>query len=400
MKQGRTLPDLAKELERQQSAKRDFLAPAGQLAVVSNGHTDLIVGERFALNDIAHSQLAEYLGVPKPFYDRLRNETLSLRVRPPLVPARARSGYGEPGRPLAPEQLTLCDDAPLFDVIMNRLLEGKGAEERFVRTLDGKARALLSPTFNPDLDHFDVFQVAAVALQRAGLGSENVLSCEVTERRLYLKVVSPRLQADVRPSTNLHSHHGGHAFLKEPQTVQAGFVLSNSEVGLGSLSIQQTVYKLLCTNLWIREEAYRQRHVGRALTADDEGTVYRSDTREADAKAKLLKIRDHVSDALDETRFRHLVAQMQESTEVKLEGKLTQIVELTGRKYGFNAGEKENVLQNLIEGADLSLWGLTNAVTQTAQTASSYDRATELEAVGGRLLSLPAAEVKEIVRAE
>jgi len=247
-------------------------------------------------------------------------------------------------------------------------------------------------------DNWDVLRVAARALEESGLGPENVVSCEVTERRLYLKVVSPKLEATVDPS-NLTRPHGGFHMLKEPQVVQAGFVLSNSETGLGSLSVQQTVYKLQCTNLWTIEEGYRQRHLGKALEAGDDGALYRSDTRQADAKARLLKIRDHVANALDETRFRALVGRMQETAEVRLEGSVEKIVEVTARKFGLAQGEKEDVLRNLIEGADLSLWGLTNAITATAQASPTYDRGSELEAIGGRFFALPAAEVRELVRA-
>ena len=381
MKQGRTLPALAQELTRQADAKRDFLADAGALRVESNGHTNLLLKETFVVGEVAHGQLAEYTGVPKGFYDRLRNATEDLRV------LRA----GNPGDDVRPDQ-------PLFDVMVNRLLVSKGDDRRMIRTLDGKARAFLSDSYNPDLDNFDVFKVAAKALEEAGLCPDDVVSCDVTERRLYLKVVSPKLEAVIEPS-NLTRSHGGHHMLKEPQVIQAGFILTNSETGLGSLSVQQVVYKLMCTNLWVLEEGYRQRHLGKALQSDDDGRLYRSDTRKAEATARLLKIRDHVTNALDETRFKALVGRMQETTEVKLEGSVEKIVEVTARKFGLAQPEKEDVLRNLIEGADLSLWGLTNAITATAQTAATYDRSTELEAIGGRFFALPPAEVQELVRA-
>jgi hypothetical protein len=383
MKQGRTLPDLAAELNRAANAKRDFIAPAGRLRVESNGHTNLILHEAgsYEVNEIAHGQLAEYIGVPKGFYDRLRAATGELQV----------GTFEGDGRGQRIER-------PLFDVVANRLLRSRETDRRLVRTLDGKARAFLSENFSLDLDNYDVFAAAARAMEQAGLCPDDVAACEVTERRLYLKVVSPRLEAVIHPS-NLHREHGGHHFLKEPQVVQAGFLLTNSETGLGSLSIQQTVYKLQCTNLWVKEQAYRQRHLGKALQADEEGMVYKSDTRQADAKARLLKIRDHIQAALSETKFRTLVAKMQETTEVKLERGPEKVVEVTARKFGLNQIEQEDVLRNLIEGADLTLWGLTNAVTATAHTAASFDRATEIEAIGGRFFALPAAEIKEIVLA-
>ncbi len=381
MKQGRTLTDLRSVLERQANAKRDFLASASRIRLDSNGHTDLILDETFTVNEVAHGQLAEYLGIPKGFYDRLRNATEDLRVpRPGNLDGGQRS------------------DEPLFDVMANRLLKSKGADTRMVRTLDGTARAFLSDSYSTDLDNFDVFRMAARSMEEADLCPENVVSCEVTDRKLYLKVVSPRLEATIIPS-NLTRPHGGHHMLKEPQVVQAGFILSNSETGLGSLSVQQVVVKLMCTNLWIKEEAVRQRHLGKTLEAGEGGMVYKSDTRQAEARVRLLKIRDHISEALDAPRFQALIGKMQETAEVKLEGNIEKVVEVTARKFGLDEGEKEDVLKHLIEGADLSLWGLSNAITATAQTVPSYDRATQLEAIGGRFFALPAADIRELVRA-
>jgi hypothetical protein len=381
MKHGRTLTDLRSVLEHQAGAKRDFLASASRIRLDSNGHTTLTLDEAFTVNEVAHGQLAEYLGIPKGFYDRMRNATEDLRV-----PRPGNSNEGQ--RP----------DEPLFDVMANRLLKSKGADTRMVRTLDGTARAFLSDSYSIDLDNFDVFRMAARSMEEAGLCPENVVSCEVTDRKLYLKVVSPRLEATIKPS-NLTLLHGGHHMLKEPQVVQAGFILSNSETGLGSLSVQQVVVKLMCTNLWIKEEAVRQRHLGKTLEAGEDGMVYKSDTRQAEARVRLLKIRDHISEALDAPRFQVLIGKMQETAEVRLEGNVEKIVEVTARKFGLDDGEKEDVLKHLIEGADLSLWGLSNAITATAQTVPSYDRATQLEAIGGRFFALPAADIRELVRA-
>jgi hypothetical protein len=378
MKQGRTIPELANELCRQSNAKRDIVMPANRLSVRSNGHTDLVVDEEYPLTTIAHGQLSDYVGIPKAFYDRLRVSTADLRV------------------PMASTDDEPTPTAPLFDVTVNTLLQQKGGEPRLVRMLDGSARALLSDSYNPDLDNYDVFKVAARMIEEAGLTPDNVVSCEVTERRLYIKVVSDKLEATIKPGNVLP----GHGYLREPQVVRAGFILTNSEVGLGSLSIQQTIFKLMCTNLWIKEEGYRQRHIGKSLeTSDDSGAIYRSDTRLAEAQTRLLKLRDHVADTLDETRFLATVATMQESTEAKIEGSVEGAVNATARKFGLNQTEKEIMLKNLIGGADLSLWGISDAITSTAHSVESYDRATELQAIGFRLLELPRGEQRELTHA-
>ena len=59
----------------------------------------------------------------------------------------------------------------------------------------------------------------------AGNDQYEVMSCEVTENRLYLKVVNHRLEMEVCKG----------------DIVQAGVMISNSEVGLGAVSIQPLV---------------------------------------------------------------------------------------------------------------------------------------------------------------
>ena len=48
---------------------------------------------------------------------------------------------------------------------------------------------------------------------------------------------------------------------------------------------------------------------------------------------------------------------------VPITGKVQDVVQLTSQSYGINADEQEGILKYLIAGGDLSLYGLSNAVT-------------------------------------
>ena len=74
-------------------------------------------------------------------------------------------------------------------------------------------------------------------------------------------------------------------------------------------------------------------------------------------------------------------------------------VELLSNKFKLQRSESSGVLQHLIQGGDLSQWGLLNAVTRTAQDVESYDRATELEELGATVMSLPSAQWKQLATA-
>ena len=80
----------------------------------------------------------------------------------------------------------------------------------------------------------------------------------------YIKAVNPRLQAEVSPD----------------DIVQAGVIISNSEVGLGSVSIQPLIYRLVCSNgMVVNEAAARRNHVGRVTDSEENFSVYSSSNK-------------------------------------------------------------------------------------------------------------------------
>lgn len=100
---------------------------------------------------------------------------------------------------------------------------------RMVRTIDGTARAFLSNRYRR-IDNLDIAGIVLPVLQEMeGMHFE---SCQLTDSRMYIKVVNTRLEAEVVPG----------------DIVQSGIIISNSEVGLGSVSIQPLVYRLVCSN--------------------------------------------------------------------------------------------------------------------------------------------------------
>ena len=93
----------------------------------------------------------------------------------------------------------------------------------------------------------------------AGNDGYSVESCEVTENRLYLKILNKRLEMEVRKG----------------DIVQAGVMISNSEVGLGAVSVQPLVYRLVCTNgLLVNDFGERKNHVGRQAKMAEDFTLY------------------------------------------------------------------------------------------------------------------------------
>ena len=353
MKQGRALPKVLMELQRQNAAKQDFIAPAAALHLSDDGETFVMdhVGPRDSMSmnttDLFHRQMGSALNIPAKYYDLMRMQ------KPELL---ARN--------------------------VNSWLASRD-QSYMVRSMDygsGRvARALLSDRYR----RIDNLEVASAVLPLfAGKEEMEVVSCEVTENKLHIKIVNHRLEMAVVPG----------------DYVQAGVVISNSEVGLGAVTVQPLVYRLVCSNgLCVNDFGERRAHVGRAAKAlEDSFTIYTDETLEAEDKAFMLKLRDTTLGAIEEARFAQIVGRLQETTQAKITGRVQDVVELTGKAFDLNQGEQDNILNYLIQGGDLSLYGLTNAITRASQDVESYDRATALEGIGWQVAAMPAAQWKEI----
>lgn len=244
-------------------------------------------------------------------------------------------------------------------------------QKRMVRTLDGNARAFLSERYRR-IDNAEIAEAVLPVL--AEMPDVRIESCEITESKMYLKAVNPRLTAEVVPG----------------DIVQSGILITNSEVGMGSMSIQPLVYRLVCTNgMVVNDARTRKYHVGRGNEAGEDYTLYSSETLAADDRALLLKVRDTVRAVVDQTRFERVVEMMREAKEAKITSTdIPQMVELAAADYGLNKAEGSGVLDHLIRGGDLSLYGLSNAITRAAQDVESYDRSTEMESIGYTVLGM------------
>ena len=122
----------------------------------------------------------------------------------------------------------------------------------------------------------------------------------------------------------------------------------------------------------------------------------RSQTLEAEDKAFMLKLRDTTMAAIEAARFAQIVGVLEQSHGAKITGRVQDVIELTGKAYDLNQPEQDSILNYLIKGGDLSLYGLSNAITRASQDVESYDRATALEGIGWQVATMPANQWKEI----
>jgi hypothetical protein len=348
MQTGLSLVQLAQQIEANKNLKHDMIAPASALEMTAD--TDGVVAlhiadqGKFPLLETAHDQIGARLSIPAKYYDRMRK------------------------------------DAPdLLATNVNRWFREQPKDKRLIRTLGGDARAFLSNRYQR-IDNEEIAEVVLPIL--AAIPDVRIVSSQITDRRLYIQAVSPRVQGEVALN----------------DVVQAGVTISNSEIGYGSVTVAPLVYRLRCLNgMILPDQRFRAYHVGRQI--EDNTALWADDTRKADDRAVLLKVRDMVAGAVDAVRFAASVEKMAGLTSIKIAGDPVSAVEVLSKKIGATDDEAGGIIRSLVEGGDLSAWGMLNAITHQAHTVKSYDRAVEFEAMGGALLNLTRSEWKEVLEA-
>lgn len=301
----------------------------------------------FPVNEYAHGQLASRLNIPKKYYDRMRQEA------PMLLDQNV--GHWFLQKP----------------------------ERRMFRTLDGYIRAVLSDRYRR-LDDIDMLQQAILPVFEETPGLQ-VQVCALTPERMHIVAYLPGLTDEV----------------KVGDIVCAGVSIRNSEVGAGAMVAEPRLLRLICMNgMTVSAAAMRKFHIGRRAAEDSDEAldVFSDETLAADDHATFLKCRDIVRAALDEVKFHEIVTRMQETATTEAV-KPIAAVEVLANRYSFKEDEQDTILQHLIQGGDLSQWGVLNAVTRAAQDMPDYARQHELEVIGGELAMMPSKEWKDVVAA-
>ena len=371
MNNGRNL-DLKTMLETlrdQKNASRDFLVTPGALRAVARekGGFDIsMAGEKsFTPSGWAAGQLSTISEVPKAYADRLAEYN--------------------------PELLADCLNDGLSRVQGMKLL----------RTVGDRARAIVSDSYFA-LDAFDLLRETLPVIYDGGF---QVQQSEISERRLYIRAVTPKVQADV----------------KVGDPVQFGIALSTSDVGGGALKVEPFFHRLQCLNGMVMERSLfgntddrrkvsvYSKHGARKIEAPREisfegGTFAEfltDETRQKKAAAIFSETRDMITGLANPEKFRELVEIMRRSAETKIGNHDIQTVVARAMAEVSVVGKEMalDIIAELVngnQGAGFTQWGLANSFTAQAHKAEDADKADMLMRAGGRIIALNETEWKKV----
>ena len=278
-----TLGDLADVLKQQHARKIDVVAPATKIrmeeGVLKISDTEQILSADgvtataglYRPTTVADEGIASKIGVPIQYLRRMRDE------RPDLLDANVngwlhgrKAKWGYPSREEA-ESLGI----PSGQQYEKRPATPGDSRSFLVRCFRGDeqeigvARAFLSDRYKV-VDNLDALTAALDGVRQAGVEIK-VEGCDLTDRRMYVRIVAPEVQA-LAPALlrNYRSPFTGALGADNP-TVFAGFEISNSEVGGGAFTITPRLVIQVCNNgMKMTKDALRAVHLGGQL---DEGVI-------------------------------------------------------------------------------------------------------------------------------
>lgn len=360
--------------------KRDFVVPVqcmgmgekGEILVQHNTCTEGVIdlNNDFVSvipNHFAHGQIAGRFKIPVAYWRRMVKDH-------PALAAKNFNGW------------------------INHEDEVKGEEKSrrmLVRTYmdrengrEGTLRALLSDRYMA-YDNIDVLAVALKAMKKAnerGGVELRVDACDLTDTRLFVRVVNRKTEQEApRALKNyVDPNDGRTGGLGISNGIVSGFVIKNSEVGAGSLSVAPRAVVLACRNglIW-KNEGFSRIHLGGKM---QEGEAIWSDSTKA---ANVLLIEKQLKDVIKRFCSEDFIGkQVGELEEMSLR-KLAHPVECINNMasaLNFSESERDGIFADYLQNTrDNSVFSIAQAVTSFAQR-TDVERRYELEMVATGLM--------------
>ena len=344
-KLGLDLKELAEKITDQAERKVDMVVDSRSMQLLPTEENDATTNASVLMNigdskimeitPTAHRQLATRLKIPYAYYERV------MENNPVLLAENVNNWLGQTQNKRMVRTYG-SDGSTVWDIMRTDLSNKYLAFDN-----EDVAEAVLPVMFDEKLD---------------------IISSNVTDKKLYIKAVTDKLTGEIA----------------EGDVVRGGVIVSNSEVGFGSVNVQAYIERLVCMNGMIAEKSFSRRHIGASHEITD---LLSRETLNKTSEALAGQVQDVVKNVLSSEGFNNVLGKLQETTQTEI-AKPIDAVEIIQKQFSFTEDEKDSVLNHLIKGGDTTKWGLTNAVTRTSQDLEDYDRATEFEKFGWDVANL------------
>ena len=345
-----SLTALAEDLTRLDSLKNDFVPMTSQIEMSHDGTRIGLDGiGAYGMTRLFETQLATRLSIPQKYYDFV-NEVPGLKA-----------------------------------ANVNSLLRHT-SERRMVRTQDGTARAYLSDRYKP-IDHLFVmepFMQALTEYKKKGKGEFVVKANALTDSRMCIQIMFPNITGEVV------------SVGRGKEKVNAGIMLSNSEVGLGSFDVRSFLWWQWCSNGATRESFIRKYHTGRRVGDDEEDyAIYSDKTIKLEMQAFQSRLSDIFTHAITDDAFQEVIRKIQGMTEDTIE-KPRAFIENVTKRFQLNEEQGDKILANMVNEGNLNRYGFMNGITRLAQEVEDADLSYSLEKLGGDIIDVKATEWKAL----
>jgi hypothetical protein len=228
---------------------------------------------------------------------------------------------------------------------MNHWIKNEKREQLFIRFDDQEVRAIFTPRYKP-VDNFEVL----ARLDEMGYTPDTKVQCSLDGEFMLLSIPDGRRQ-----------------FKINGDRMTPGISISNSEVGLASLSVSAFILRLVCTNgLCAKTEiSASYRHVSTKILTE------------------LPQVFEKVADGLGKKRDR-----LKLSLESPVADPLATI-ERFNRQFALGEQEKEAVAWSWTKEAGETMFNVVNTYTRAAAMEGlPAESSFRLQRMGGEVLSL------------
>jgi len=231
-----------------------------------------------------------------------------------------------------------------FNVLwfMQHLNSEKDVMLRIVK--ENEVRAIVSDRYAP-FDDIELFRMLADFME----GTEEVVFQSFEEKSTHVRITWPAKAEEIQPG----------------DVVEQGIHIANSEVGMRSVTILGVVYRLKCKNgLIARENRGGFRHIG-------------------DPERIKGAVRQVIEDVKNDSG--KLLERFKKSLQKKIEQPVEALNQLAERN-NLTKEEYKALLESFMAEPSKNLFGVVNAVSNSAQKMPDMDRRVEMEFMASNLL--------------